>query len=209
MTKRNIKSGWAATGLFPFNPERVLRDAPKPIPEATVLNDVVESSPQDGMQQMPAMPVTPITPVTPVTIKSLTSLYNLIEQETCELNEPSKKRIKKHVQKLASAAQIFFAKKTLLQDQNRFLNNEAKVRRSTKSVALRKAKVMSYEDLEKARAKHAAKEEAIASAGKRGRKRKNPTPGAVALEPMAKLMRMSEVQEPAAASFRAPVARMH
>ncbi|KAF2193420.1 hypothetical protein K469DRAFT_788930, partial [Zopfia rhizophila CBS 207.26] len=25
LTKRNIMAGWAATGLFPFNPERVLR----------------------------------------------------------------------------------------------------------------------------------------------------------------------------------------
>lgn len=29
-TKRNITSAWAATGLFPFNPERVLRGIPKP-----------------------------------------------------------------------------------------------------------------------------------------------------------------------------------
>ncbi|KAF2185660.1 DDE-domain-containing protein, partial [Zopfia rhizophila CBS 207.26] len=29
-TKRNIRAGWAATGLFPFNPERVLMHTPKP-----------------------------------------------------------------------------------------------------------------------------------------------------------------------------------
>jgi hypothetical protein len=54
-----------------------------------------------------------------------------------------------------------FAKRALLRDENRFLtsiNNEAKVRRSTKSVVLGKAKVMSYEDIEEARAKRAAKE---------------------------------------------------
>jgi hypothetical protein len=43
------------------------------------------------------------------------------------------------------------------------MNNEAKVRRSTKSVVIRKAKVMSYEDIEEARAKRAAKEEATTS----------------------------------------------
>ena len=41
LTKRNIRAGWAATGLYPFNPERVLKDIPRPpveviIPEATL-----------------------------------------------------------------------------------------------------------------------------------------------------------------------------
>jgi hypothetical protein len=38
------------------------------------------------------------------------------------------------------------------------INKKAKVRRPTRSVVLGKAKVMSYEDLEEARAKRAAKE---------------------------------------------------
>jgi hypothetical protein len=29
-TKKNIRAGWAKSGLFPFNPDRVLRDIPKP-----------------------------------------------------------------------------------------------------------------------------------------------------------------------------------
>lgn len=70
------------------------------------------------------------------------------------------------------------------------MNNEAKVRRSTKSVVVGKAKVMSYEDIEEARAKRAAKEEATAGKGKRGRKRKSPA---------------LEVDVP---EQRAPVARM-
>jgi hypothetical protein len=88
-----------------------------------------------------------------------------------------------------------FAERALLQDQNRFLsrmNNEAKVRRSTKSVVLGKVKVMSYEDIEEARAKRAAKE-ATAGKGKRGRKRKSP-PEAGAPEPKAKVARISEAQ---------------
>jgi len=52
------------------------------------------------------------------------------------------------------------------------MNNIAKVRRSTKSVVLGKAKVMSYEDIEEARAKRAAKE-VIKGKRKRGRKRKS------------------------------------
>ena len=40
------------------------------------------------------------------------------------------------------------------------INNEAKVRRSIKSLVLKTAKVMSYEDLELARAKRVAKDSA-------------------------------------------------
>ena len=219
ITKRNIMAGWAATGLFPFNPERVLRHTPKPPAELTVpsANEVM-SCPQDQVPQ------TPITPVTPVTIEALTSLHNLIEQE---LDEQSKDSIQRHVQKLASAAKISFAKQTLFQDQNRLLskmNKEAKVRRSTRSVVLGKAKVMSYEDLEEARAKRAAKEKATAGKVKRGPKRKSPTPESK-LEaqagspevmtnpsvPKDKVAGMGEV-EPAKtleAPWRAPVARMY
>jgi hypothetical protein len=60
----------------------------------------------------------------------------------------------------------------------RTINNEAKVRRSTKSLVLGTAKVMSYEDLELARAKRVAKDSAQAAKGKgkRGRKSKNSPP---------------------------------
>ena len=42
------------------------------------------------------------------------------------------------------------------------INNEAKVRRNTKKMVLETAKVMSYEDLEEARAQRAAKDAAKA-----------------------------------------------
>ena len=135
----------------------------------------MRSYPQDEVLQTSVMSVTPMTPIT---TKALASLHNLIKRETCALDESDKQRIQRHIQKLASAAQISFAKQSLLQDQNRVLyklNNEAKVRRSTKLIVLGKAKVMSYKDLEEARAKRAAKEKATASEGKRGRKRKSHT----------------------------------
>jgi len=67
-----------------------------------------------------------------------------------------------------------------LKDQNQLLtkmNNEAKVHKSTKPVVLGKGqgKVMSYEDIEEARATRAARDaakEAKKGKGKRGRKRK-------------------------------------
>jgi hypothetical protein len=48
--------------------------------------------------------------------------------------------------------------------------------------------MISYKDLKKARAKRTAKEKAIESKGKRGRKRKSPTPEAGALEPKTKVV---------------------
>ncbi|KAF2186614.1 hypothetical protein K469DRAFT_726131 [Zopfia rhizophila CBS 207.26] len=186
-TLKNIKAGFAASGLFPFNPDRVLRDMPKPPAELTIskANEVkVGPCPQDAVLQ------------TPVTLG------------------------------------------VLQQDQIQFLmmiNNKAKVRRSTKSVVLGTARVMSYKDLKEARAKRAEKEaaketrgkakcgrkcrkataqavEAAANKVKRGRKRKNATPELEAPEPKAKVARMSGKQaaedEFAPEPWRAAVARM-
>jgi hypothetical protein len=168
-TKRNITAAWAASGLFPFNPDRVLRHTPKPLAQPTVpgADEIkVGSCHQDEVLQ---------TPVTPVSAEGLASLHNLIKQDAHTLNETSIQRLERHVQKLANAAQISFAERALLHDQNQILtrmNNEAKVRRSTRSVVLGKAKVMSFEDIEVARAARAAKE-VIKGKGKRGRKRKS------------------------------------
>ncbi|KAL8634877.1 MAG: hypothetical protein Q9228_007571, partial [Teloschistes exilis] len=175
----------------------------------------------------------PHTPITPVTAEGLTPIHKLIKQDAHGLDEISKQRLHRHVQKIASAARISFAECALLQDQSRLLakiNGEAKVRRSTKSLILGKAKVMSYEDLSEARAKRAAAKEkamlaqakravakeekamakgkATAGKGKRGRPRKNPAPEASSPE-----MQMSEVPEPArlpvaTESYREPAAQI-
>jgi len=103
------------------------------------------------------------------------SLHNLIKQDAYTLNETNIWRLQRHVQKLANATQISFAKRALLYNQNQFLsrmNNKAKVRWSTKSVVLGKAKIISYKDIEEARIKRAAKD-AANDKGKRGRKRKS------------------------------------
>ena len=203
-TRRDIKAAWAASGLLPFNPERVLQDMPRPPAELTVsiASKVMPSDPRDE---------TPVTPVTPVNTEGLVSLHDLIKQDISTLDELSKQRLQRRVQKLASAAQISFAKQGLLQDHDRLLakiNGEAKVRRATRSVVLGKgkAKVMSYEDLEEARAKRAAKEKAVAERGKATRGRKlEVTQQELGIEPITQVARMSEVAGP----WRAPVARMY
>ncbi|KAG9231392.1 hypothetical protein BJ875DRAFT_469609 [Amylocarpus encephaloides] len=162
-------AGWAASGLFPFNPDRVLRVTPKPPAQSTIprADEIkVGSCYQDEVPQ---------TTVTLVLVEGLTSLHNLIKQDAHTLNETSIQRLERHIQKLANAAQASFTKRALLHDQNQMLikmNNEAKVRRSTRSIVLGKAKVMSFEDIEVARAARATKD-VIKGKGKRGRKRKS------------------------------------
>ncbi|OCK74364.1 hypothetical protein K432DRAFT_409922 [Lepidopterella palustris CBS 459.81] len=87
----------------------------------------------------------------------------IIAIECVPNNERNRERKQRLQQKHTSATQLSFAERALLQEHNRFLaqiNNEAKPRRSTKSDVLGTAKVMSYEDLEKAKAERAAKETA-------------------------------------------------
>ena len=103
-----------------------------------------------------------------------------------------------------------FAKGALQQDQIQFLtaiNNEAKLRRSTKSIVLGKAKVISYEDLVAKRLEREAKEQDKAKAkGKRGRKQKGQseagTPEPV-IDEQSKEGKLAP-EEP----YRAPVAQM-
>jgi hypothetical protein len=97
-TKRNITAAWAACGLFPFNPDRVLRVTPKPPAQSTVPRaDEVKAGAchQDSIPQ---------TPITPVSAEALASLHNIIKQDTLTLDETSIPRLQRHVQKLANAA---------------------------------------------------------------------------------------------------------
>jgi hypothetical protein len=181
--------------LYPFNPDKVLVDILKPVAEPTI--PILKTCEIDLYSQGEVVQ-TLITP------KALILLHNLIKQDAYAEDEKSKQRLQRHIQKFANAAQTCFAERALQREQIHFLrkvNNEAKVRRSTKSLVLGKAKVMSYEDLEEARAKRAAKDAAKAKGkGKRGPKPKSPAPEADALEPKAKVARTSEAPEQVRAS---------
>ena len=99
-TPKNIKAGFAATGLFPFNPDRVLRSMPAPpaepaIPRADEVK--VGSCRQD---------VEPQTPVTPVSAEAFMSLQNLIiQRDAYALDETSKRNLARHLQKCTKAFQ--------------------------------------------------------------------------------------------------------
>jgi hypothetical protein len=210
-TAKNIKAGFSASGLFPFNPDRVLKSVPKPVVDSTTSvadRATIAPSLQEGAPQ---------TPVTPVSTEDLMSLQNLIvKQDAHALDEKSKQSLQRHLHKLSKAAQLSFAKGALQQNHIRFLlqvNNEAKVRRSTKSLVLGTAKVMGFEELQAARAKRAEVEAAKATKakGKRGRKRTKAMSEVDATEPKHKVARMNEMLDPtgATSSSRAPVARMY
>jgi hypothetical protein len=139
---------------------------------------------------------------------TLTSLHNVIKQDS---NVPDETRGR--IQKLANAAQISFAERALMKDRNRFLfkiNNEAKARRSTRSIVLGKAKVMSCEDLEEAKGRRAAKDEAAAQKGQCGRNRKESP--SEAPPPSSKAVRTGGVmasEDNLATSWKIPVAKMY
>jgi hypothetical protein len=213
LTAKNIKAGFAASGLFPFNPDRVLNSMPKPAigPLTASTADKVIVGPSSQEQ-------TPQTPVTPVSAEGLMSLQNLIiEQDAYALDEESKQSLQRHLLKFSKAAQLSFAKGALQQNHIQLLlkiNDEAKVRRSTKSLVLGTAKVMGYEELQDARAKRAETEAAKATKakGKRGRKRTKASLEADATEPKRKVARAREGLAPPQASVpspRVPVARMY
>ena len=201
-SKKNILSRWAKSGLYPFHPSRALRDVPK-------TNDVEDTQSVLGLRLNPRSEacetqtaITPVTPVTPMTSEGLASLQQVIHRDAAALDEVSKRRLWNHLQKLSKAATTSFAERALQEEQIKFLhrvNNEAKARRTTRSLILGKAKVMSYEDLENARARRAAA--TPAAGGKSVRKKR----GLPAIE--------ADVMETGPAplqvtDFAAPVARM-
>jgi DDE superfamily endonuclease/Tc5 transposase DNA-binding domain len=84
LTKRNILAGWKASGLYPFNPDKVLTDAPKPATKPTIptlKTCKIDLYPQDDVLQ------------TPVTSEALTSLHNLIKQDAYAEDKMSKQRL--------------------------------------------------------------------------------------------------------------------
>lgn len=158
----------------------------------------------------------PNTPTTLKTTAALVSLQNQIVQlDISALDETSRVRVEKRVQKCVNAVQTCLAQGALQQDYIRFLlkiNNESKTRRSTKSNTLAKGEglVISYEDLVAKREALAAQAQAKTSGiGKRGRKRIRVTEVEKDVEPLAKMARTIQTQLDEAKSRRALVAVMY
>jgi hypothetical protein len=143
-----LKSGWSKSGLYPFSPERVLKDIQKPLPELYI--PIIDKVKVEFFVQSEVLR-------TPITSEALTLLQSRVEKDSQLLDSHSKLR----VQKLISAAEKTLAERALLLNEIRILfeqNNESNCRKSTRSTIVSKAKVMSYEDFVDAQAKRDAKE---------------------------------------------------
>ena len=102
----------------------------------------------------------PLTPVTPASAEAAALLHDLIKQDARALDVTTRQRLEKNLQKLTHTTQRSFPAMDLLREHNQFLteiNNESQVRRSTRSEVIGTARVVSYEDLEKAQVERAAK----------------------------------------------------
>lgn len=227
-TRNNILAGWSKGGPYPLNPERVMKDLVKPLAElpAPEAGGEPTSSSATCQDETPRVPAAPITPETPVTAEAFLALRDFImERDAHTLEEIGKQSIQRHLQKLTKGAQSSIARGVLQQERIKSLlkrNDEAKVRRATKSLVLGKAKVMSYEDLFEARAKRAEKD-ARKAAKKQRRKRKGEeeavldatfqSPLLTAAESADDALLMAQAQHTAApippCPGAAPVARMY
>jgi hypothetical protein len=85
---------------------------------------------------------TSLTPVTLVTAEAFVTLRDLIvHQDTHALDDLDKQKLRRHMQKFTKGAQTLIVGDTLKQDRIQSLlktNDEAKPRRSTKSIVLSK-----------------------------------------------------------------------
>jgi DDE superfamily endonuclease len=161
-TPQNIKSGWCKAGLYPFSPDKVLKDIQQSqgaaiIPQ--VANISTELLSHHDMIH------------TPVTWESLTYLRAKFEQETA-LNSPCKHRF----HKLANAAEKAFADRAILLDENRLLfeqNNEKMTRSLIRLTVTGTAKFMTYEDIMEAQRKRDIKEATTPARKTADRKRQN------------------------------------
>jgi hypothetical protein len=143
MTACNIRSGWSKAGLFPFNPDRVLR----------------------GLAETPHA-----LPKTPTSASGLNVMRQKLDQILGAIDGNESKL---HIQKIVNAAEQSLTSCAILQEENRALvvqNREKKIRKSTKATKVGAAKIMSYEEIVQVRAKR--DEKAVKTTSRKPRKQK-------------------------------------
>jgi hypothetical protein len=77
-TRRNILIGWSKSGLFPFDPQRVLRDIEKPTNTTQPLTADAANFRFSVQHVTAALCANPLTPITPVIVEAFISLRDLI-----------------------------------------------------------------------------------------------------------------------------------
>lgn len=141
LTSRNIRSGWSKTGLFPFNPRKVL-DAMQEVPVNLHSEEL-----QPAVSPQPVLSPTSLrTPTNTISFAALQS--KLVEKfDHTASADP-------YLQKMLNAAQRAFAERELLREENETLvkqNNERNTRKHVKERKIGDAKIMTFEDIVEAR----------------------------------------------------------
>lgn len=139
-TPRNIRSAWSKSGLFPFDPSRVLREFQASRPEIQTTIPVDHPTVSSNLCH------------TPNTSDHFALLRSEVERDTQSLDSACKHRL----QTLSRAAEKVFAERALLLEENRILfeqNNEKTCRQSSGPTVVGHAKVMSYDDIVEAQKK--------------------------------------------------------
>jgi hypothetical protein len=156
MVSRNVLSGWSKTGLFPFNPDRVLRAIQPPLPAPLQVEAALAPCSSSGEPLQ-----------TPTTAEGLRLLCGKIAKETHSL-ESDRKILLQH---LAHAAEKAFADRSLLNNENGqlWLQNNEKRSRKKQSRKVGNARIMSYEDIIEAQKRQDEKKTA------RTQKRRSPS----------------------------------
>jgi hypothetical protein len=156
-TERNIRSGYRKTGLYPYDPN-------------TVLNTIDLPSLVEEWQEVEALQlIQHITISTPTTSQNLAVLRQEVNKDL-QKGGPLDTLSKLRIYKLANAAEVGFAERSLLLDENELLfeqNNEVERHKSVKSKVIGTAKVLSYEDLVQAELDRDIKEAAGRVPGRR------------------------------------------
>jgi hypothetical protein len=151
--------------LYPWNPDRVLRTIPKPLTENS------SGKPSENPLPQEEMPLR-----TPVTFDEVISVRKIIEQEFHSLDPDTQYC----VEKLAKSTERVITARDLLFQENEELikqTNANSIRTSRKSIVVGKAKVMSYEDIEKEIQRRGEKDAAKGSRRGRKGKKAGATPG--------------------------------
>jgi hypothetical protein len=156
MVSRNVLSGWSKTGLFPFNPDRVLRAIQPPLPAPLQVEAALAPCSSSGEPLQ-----------TPTTAEGLRLLCGKVAKETHGLDNDRKILL----QHLAHAAEKAFADRSLLSNENGqlWLQNNEKRSRKKQSRKVGNARIMSYEDIIEAQKRQDEKKTA------RTQKRKSPS----------------------------------
>lgn len=135
-----IRSAWRKAGLFPFDPNHVLRDMQHP---STGILSVPKPSSLTGLIVSPTMGA---SPTTPTTANALTLMAVSMEEDLSSVGMEAMGRNRKIIrgfEKTLAQCALLSANKRLLLEQN----GEKKARVSARSTVVGGPKVLTYDDI--------------------------------------------------------------